>query len=396
MLVTPVLKGNVARNCHPWGCRAQLQAQVDYLRGLPAFAGAKKVLVLGASSGFGLASRLALLIAGGADSIGVSYEKGPSDKGLGTAGWYNNIFFRQLAEAEGRVGSNIIGDAFQEEIRQQAIEAIRRELGGKVDLVVYSLATGRRKTAEGSWQSALKTRGEALQGYSVNLETEQLEPETVEVANAQEVEGTVKVMGGEDWSLWLKALAKADVLAEGCQTLAFSYVGPEQCAAIYRDGTIGAAKTHLHMTAQRLDRQLQEHLNGHAYACVAKALVTKASVYIPVFSPYIALLYKLMKAQGLHEECTEQAYRLFAGKLFGPGGVATDEQGLIRMDDWELQDSVQQQVATQLPLLTPDNFKELTDFAGMRESFMRLNGFEVPGVDYMKEIDVTELMALKP
>lgn len=396
MFSTPVVKGNVARNCHPWGCRAQLQQQADYILAQAGFRGPKRVLVIGASSGFGLASRLALLLGAEADSIGIAYEKGPSEKGSGTAGWYNSVFFRQLAESRGRLASNIIADAFQTETREKAIAAIKRDLAGQVDLVVYSLASGRRHNAQGSWQSVLKTTGKPLTGLSINMETEQLLPETVPVATEQELQDTVKVMGGEDWAQWIHTLNDAGVLATGCQTLAFSYMGPPLTAPIYQHGSIGAAKAHLHHTAQQLNQILSAQLNGGAYACVAKALVTKASVYIPLMSPYIAKLYQVMKSLGNHEECIQQAYRLFSQHMYGRQGVKTDSNGLIRIDDYELSEAVQQQIRAQLPLVSAENFKQTTDYAGYREAFLRLNGFAVPGVDYSKAVDLEQLQKLCP
>jgi enoyl-[acyl-carrier protein] reductase/trans-2-enoyl-CoA reductase (NAD+) len=397
MIISPQLTGNVARNCHPLGCQANLQQQVNYLKQQPAIQGAKKVLILGASSGFGLASRLSLAFAGHADTIGLSFERGPSEKGLGTAGWYNNIYFRELAEQQGLIAKNFIGDAFSPAMRAEVIEYIKSQFGGQVDLVIYSLATGKRHTESGQWQSVLKTSDQALSGYSINLQTEQLEPQTVEVASSEELEATCKVMGGDEWQNWIDALRQAKVLAKGCTTIAYSYVGPERTAAIYRDGTIGRAKQHLHATALSLDKQLSQELQGHAYACVCKALVTKASVYIPVMSPYIALLYKVMKEQGLHEECLEQSYRLFSQHLYPQNGVVKlDEQQQLRIDDYELSSAVQQQIDQRYPLITSDNFKQITDFAGYKQAFLQLNGFAVEGVDYQQAINVAALQALQP
>ncbi|WP_220719840.1 enoyl-ACP reductase FabV [Agarivorans litoreus] len=397
MLISPQLTGNIARNCHPSGCKAYLQQQAEYIQQQAPINGAKKVLILGASSGFGLASRLSLALAGGADTIGVSFERGPNEKGLGSAGWYNNIYCRELAEEQGLIAKNFIGDAFDPAMRSQVIEYIKQEFGGKVDLVIYSLATGKRKTESGQWQSVLKTTDAPLHGLSINLETEQLEPQTVELANAAEVEATTKVMGGDEWRNWIDALQQAGVLAQGCNTIAYSYVGPERTAAIYRDGTIGRAKQHLHVTAQELDKQLQTQVSGHAYACVCKALVTKASVYIPVMSPYIALLYKVMKEQGSHEECIEQAYRLFSQHLYPQDGqVHLDTLNQLRIDDLELSPQVQQQIDLRYPTITADNFKQTTDFDGYKTAFLRLNGFAVAGVDYQQACDVEALSKLKP
>ncbi|UPW18539.1 trans-2-enoyl-CoA reductase family protein [Agarivorans sp. TSD2052] len=397
MLITPQLSGNIARNCHPIGCQQYLQQQAAYIAQQGKINGAKKVLILGASSGFGLASRLALSIAGGADTIGVSFERGPSERGIGSAGWYNNIYFRELAEKQGLTAKNFIGDAFSPQMRDQVINYIKQHFGGQVDLVIYSLATGKRTTPSGQWQSVLKTTDEPLHGFSINLETEQLEAQSVALANAAEVEATTKVMGGDEWRNWIDALQQAKVLAEGCNTIAYSYIGPERTAAVYRDGTIGRAKQHLHATATELDAQLTKHLNGHAYACVCKALVTKASVYIPVMSPYIALLYQVMKEQGNHEECIEQAYRLFSQHLYPVDGqVKLDKLRQIRIDDYELSPQVQQQIDQRYASISPANFKQLTDFAGYKSAFLRLNGFAVEGVDYQQNLDINALSKLQP
>jgi enoyl-[acyl-carrier protein] reductase/trans-2-enoyl-CoA reductase (NAD+) len=398
MIETPLLQGNIARNCHPLGCRAQLHHQANYILSQKPFSGAKRVLVIGGSSGFGLASRLALMLAGNADTISIAYERGPSERGVGTAGWYNAVFFKELAESRGRVGTNIIGDAFTPETRKSAIAAIKRDLGGEIDLLIYSLATGRRTTANGQWNSVLKTTGAPLTGYSINLETQQLVEETVPVATDEEIAATVKVMGGEDWSQWIEELSQAGVLARGFQTLAFSYIGPELTAPIYQNGSIGAAKRHLHQSADVLNSQLRSLTGGQAHVCVAKALVTKASVYIPVMSPYIALLYQVMKEQGVHEECIEQMYRLFSERLYADAdaGPVTDERRLIRLDDWELSEAVQSQICKRLPLVTPSNFKDTTDYQGYRAAFLRLNGFDVPGINYQEPLSIESLIRMMP
>lgn len=397
MLISPQLTGNIARNCHPPGCKAYLQQQAEYIQQQAPINGAKKVLILGASSGFGLASRLSLALGGGADTVGVSFERGPNEKGLGSAGWYNNIFCKELAEQKGLIAKNFIGDAFDPAMRSQVIDFIKQEFAGKVDLVIYSLATGKRKTESGQWQSVLKTTDKPLHGLSINLETEQLEPQTVELASADEVEATTKVMGGDEWRNWIDALQQAEVLAPACKTIAYSYVGPERTAAIYRDGTIGRAKQHLHVTAQELNKQLQTQVGGNAYACVCKALVTKASVYIPVMSPYIALLYQVMKEQQIHEECIEQTYRLFSQHLYpSDGQVRLDEFNQLRIDDLELSPQVQQEIDSRYPSITADNFKSTTDFTGYKTAFLRLNGFAVDGVDYQVPCDIEALSQLKP
>ena len=399
MIIEPVIKGVVARSAHPYGCQQAVRKQIDYVKQAnPIVGGAKRVLVLGASSGFGLASRIAHTFGGAqADTIGVSFERGPSDKGVGSAGWYNNIFFKQEAEQAGRIATNIVGDAFSQQVRQQVIEAIKNDLGGKVDLVVYSLATGVRPNPETGemWRSVIKTTGKPVVGPTLNLETDSLAEMTVETATEQEIADTVKVMGGEDWASWIECLTEAGVLAQGCRTVAYSYIGPEVTYPIYHHGTLGRAKVHMHNTAEVLNSQLAD-IGGQAHVAVCKALVTKASVFIPAFTPYILALFKVMKQNGTHEGCIEQMQRLFNARFYNEGGVETDEQRLIRMDDWELAPEVQQQVSEIMADMNADNFTQLGDYTGYKQDFMELNGFGFAEVDYQQDISLESLQALQP
>ena len=395
MIIHPQIQGCVARNCHPIGCRAAVAQQIAGVRAAGHFNGPKRVLVLGASSGFGLASRIALTFGAGADTVGVSFERGPSDKGLGSAGWYNNIWFRQAAEQEGRIAVNLIGDAFSDAMRQQAVETIRQQLR-QVDLVVYSLASGIRVLADGTQvRSVLKTTGQPFSGWGLDLEHDTLVQQSLAPASPEEIHDTVTVMGGEDWQLWLQALQQADCLAPGAQTVAYSYIGPESTYPIYRDGTIGYAKEHLHATAETINLQLAQ-LGGHAWVSVCKALVTKASAYIPVLPVYLGLLMGVMKERGVHEGCIEQMRRLFADKMYGPQGVVADGNRLIRMDDHELDPAVQAAVSALWSKVTPDNFQALGDFAGLKRDFMQLNGFELAEVDYGAPVNVASLTELVP
>ncbi|MFC5704637.1 enoyl-ACP reductase FabV [Aeromonas eucrenophila] len=395
MIIHPQIQGCVARNCHPIGCRAAVAQQIAGVRAAGHFNGPKRVLVLGASSGFGLASRIALTFGAGADTVGVSFERGPSDKGLGSAGWYNNIWFRQAAEQEGRIAVNLIGDAFSDAMRQQAVETIRQQLG-QVDLVVYSLASGIRVLADGTQvRSVLKTTGQPFSGWGLDLEHDTLVQQSLAPATPEEIRDTVTVMGGEDWQLWLQALQQADCLAPGVQTVAYSYIGPESTYPIYRDGTIGYAKEHLHATAETINLQLAQ-LGGHAWVSVCKALVTKASAYIPVLPVYLGLLMGVMKARGVHEGCIEQMRRLFADKMYGPQGVVADGNRLIRMDDHELDPAIQAAVSALWSKVTPDNFQALGDFAGLKRDFMQLNGFELEEVDYGAPVNEASLTELVP
>lgn len=395
MIIHPQIQGCVARNCHPMGCRAAVLQQIEQVRAAGPFNGPKRVLVLGASSGFGLASRIALTFGAGADTLGVSFERGPSDKGLGSAGWYNNIWFRQAAEQAGRIAVNLIGDAFSDTLRQQAIGVIRQQLG-QVDLVVYSLASGVRVMPDGTQvRSVLKTTGQPLQGWGLDLEHDALVQQSLVPATPEEIRDTVTVMGGEDWQRWMQALQQADCLAPGARTVAYSYIGPESTYPLYRDGTIGYAKEHLHATAETINLQLAG-IGGHAWVSVCKALVTKASVFIPVLPVYLGLLMGVMKERGVHEGCIEQMQRLFADKMYGPRGVVADGNRLIRMDDHELEPAVQAAVSALWPKVTPENFRTLGDFAGLRQEFMQLNGFELPGVDYGAPVNVASLTELTP
>lgn len=398
MIIEPSIKGNVARNCHPVGIEAAVAKQIDYVKKSGVIYGPKKVLVIGASSGYGLASRIALAFSGGADTIGVSFEKGPSDKGLGTAGWYNNIAFKKAAEADGLVAKNFIGDAFSDAMRKDVIEYIKSEFGGQIDMIVYSLASGIRTAPDGTtYRSTLGVKGESFSGESFDLETQTLVTQTLDPVTDEQLHDTVKVMGGEDWQIWIGQLQAAGVLANGFKTVAYSYLGPKSTYPLYKEGSLGSAKEHLHKTADNLHAQLQATVGGSAYVSVCKALVTKASAYIPIFPIYITLLYKVMKQKNMHETCIEQMHRLMFTHLYpAMGDVVTDSERLIRIDDWELRADVQAEVDALWAQVTPENFKEIGDFAGYVEEFHVLNGFDLEGVDYQADINVEALMNLKP
>lgn len=395
MIIQPIIKGQVAKSCHPIGCGKAVADQIDYVRQARQIeAGPKKVLVLGASSGFGLASRISLAFGGAnADTIGVAFERGPSERGVGTAGWYNLIQFKQEAEKQGLVAKNFVGDAFSPDMRRSVADYIKTEFGGSVDLVVYSLATGVRPDPQTGKliRSSIKTVGEPMTGYTVNLEKDCLEESVLEAASEQEIADTVKVMGGEDWEEWIDFLSGEGVLANGCQTLAYSYIGSDITYQIYHEGTLGHAKTHLQATADKLDAKLKA-VGGQAHVAVCKALITKASVFIPAFSPYILALFKVMKDMGLHEGCIEQMQRLYADCIYqADGEVRVDEHRLVRVDDWELREDVQQKVRAILEKMTPDNFKTLGDYEGYKTDFMKLNGFGLDHVDYAQDVDLESL-----
>lgn len=372
----PIIEGVIARSANSEGCRKAVDKQIESVKSSqPVNTSHKRVLILGGSSGFGLAARIALTFGGAnADTISVSYEKAPTEEFSGSAGWHNNEYFKQVASEEGRVAVNIDGDAFSSQTREQVVEAIETYFEGEVDLIVYSIAAGRRPVGNGDfWCSSIKPLDEAVVGASIRLDNDTWEEQTIPPATPQELESTVKVMGGEDWESWIDTLINADSIAPGCKTVAFSYVGSEVTHPIYLDGTLGHAKIDLHQTSHSLNLKLSQYQGG-AYACVCKALVTKASVFIPTFSPYILALYKIMKEKGTHEGCIEQMQRLFRDKLF-MDTVPVDCERLIRLDEFELDSDTQNQVQQILKNMNADNFKELGDFQGYKSDFLELNGY---------------------
>ncbi|MDA0148484.1 enoyl-ACP reductase FabV [Vibrio sp. LaRot3] len=395
MIIKPEIHGVVARSAHPLGCEQAVLKQIEYVKSAePIKDGPKRVLIIGASSGFGLATRIALAFGGAeADTIGVSFERGPSEKGVGSAGFYNNLYFKKHAEVEGRIAVNIQGDAFSKEIKEEVIEAIETYFEGEVDLIIYSVASGVRPNYQTGeiWRSAIKPIGEAVSGASVMLDNEQWIESSLEPASEAEIEGTLKVMGGEDWEAWVDTLINAESVAQGCQTVAFSYIGPELTHPIYLDGTLGRAKVDLHQTSHSLNLKLA-NFDGGAYASVCKALVTKASVFIPGLTPYLLALYQVMKQKGTHEGCIEQMQRLFNSKLYGQVNVPVDGERLIRIDDLELDADTQQQVSQLLSQMDQNNFVQLGDYAGFKQEFMQLNGFEFDQIDYTQPVDLEKII----
>ncbi|MCG6349825.1 enoyl-ACP reductase FabV [Vibrio fluvialis] len=391
MRIEPVIQGVVARTAHPLGCEQAVLQQIEYVKSAkPITQGPKRVLILGASSGFGLAARIALTFGGAkADTIGVSFERGPSDKGVGSAGYFNNLAFKKQADREGRIAININGDVFSKQVREQVIEAIETYFEGEVDLVIYSIASGMRRKpgSEDFWRSAIKPIGEPVSGAAILLENDKWVDATLEPANEEEIDSTLRVMGGEDWEDWIDTLINTESVAQGCKTIAFSYVGPEITHPIYLDGTLGRAKIDLHQTSHSLNLKLA-NFDGGAYATVCKALVTKASVFIPGLSPYLLALYRVMKEKGTHEGCIEQMHRLFSDKLYGKTPVPVDGERLVRMDDWELNPDTQERVRQLLSDMNGDNFKQVGDYAGFKAEFLRLNGFDFDNVDYDVDIDL--------
>ncbi|KFZ40667.1 MULTISPECIES: enoyl-ACP reductase FabV [Thermoactinomyces] len=388
MIIKPKFRGFICTTAHPDGCAKQVQNQIDYVKSRPKIDGPKKVLVIGSSTGYGLASRIVAAFGCGADTIGVFFEKPSVKNRTATAGWYNTAAFEKEARKAGLVAESINGDAFSKEIKEQTIQKIKNRLGGKVDMVVYSLAAPRRvhpETGE-TFHSVLKPIGKPFSNKAVDFHSGNVSEMTIEPATDEEVHDTIQVMGGEDWQMWMDALKEADVLAEGVTTIAYSYIGPELTFPIYREGTVGKAKDHLEKTAHELDAKLKD-LGGRAFVSVNKALVTQSSAAIPIVPLYISILYKVMKEKGLHEDCIMQMYRLFSERLYQGGEVPVDEKGRIRIDDLEMMPEVQQAVMEQWELIDSATLEEISDIEGYRRDFFQLFGFETEGVDYDQEVD---------
>lgn len=388
MIIQPKVRGFICVTAHPTGCAAHIQQQIDYVQNKGALSGMpKRVLVIGASTGYGLASRIVPAFAGGAATLGIFFER-PSENGKpASAGWYNSCAFEKAAHAKGLYAKSINGDAYSDAIKQQTIETIREDLG-TVDLVVYSLASPRRthpKTGV-TCKSVLKPIGSSFTAKTVDTDRGVVSDISIEPANEQEIADTVSVMGGEDWEMWISALSEAGVLAPGVKTIAYSYIGPDLTWAIYRNGTIGRAKEDLEACAKRIHTSLSG-LGGAAYVSVNKALVTQASSAIPVVPLYISLLYKAMKERGLHEGCIEQVQRLFSERLYNGASLQLDDAGRIRIDDWEMRPEIQAAVAALWPSVTTENLPNISDIVGYREEFLRLFGFGLPGIAYDAEVD---------
>jgi enoyl-[acyl-carrier protein] reductase/trans-2-enoyl-CoA reductase (NAD+) len=388
MIIKPKIRGFICTTAHPDGCAAHVREQIDYVRSKGALKDMpKRVLVIGSSTGYGLASRIVPAFAGGAATLGVFFEKeGEADRS-GTAGWYNSVAFEKDAHAAGLYAKSINGDAFSDAIKEQTIATIKADLG-QVDAVIYSLASPRRthpKTGV-THKSTLKPVGSTYTNKTVDTDKGTVSEVSIEPANQQDIADTVAVMGGEDWEMWIDALQKAGALADGATTVAYSYIGPDLTWDIYRHGTIGAAKEDLEKTAKRLNERLGAK-GGRALVSVNKALVTQASSAIPVVPLYISLLYKVMKAKGTHEGCIEQIQRLFADRLANGASPQVDEAGRVRIDDWEMQPDVQKAVADLWPKVSTENLAELSDIAGYRAEFLKLFGFGLPGVNYDAETE---------
>ena len=386
MIIEPKTRGFICTTAHPDGCAANVREQIDYVKSQPAMANPpKNVLVIGSSTGYGLSSRIVPAFAGGASTVGVFFEKPPTERKTASAGWYNTAAFEEEAEKAGVYAKSFNGDAFSNEIKDQVIATIKADLG-KIDTVVYSLASPRRTdpTDSETYKSVLKPIGEPYTQKNLNTESGVVDEITIEPCTEEEIAHTVKVMGGEDWELWMNALAEADVLADGVKTVAYSYIGPELTFPIYTNGTIGKAKEHVEESAARLNEKFGD---GTAVVSVNKALVTQASSAIPVVPLYISLLYKVMKEAGNHEGCIEQIQRLFSDHLASANGPTIDEKGRIRIDDWEMSEAVQKPVHEKWAEVNTENLSQISDFSGYRDEFLKLFGFGAQGVDYSAEVN---------
>lgn len=387
MIIKPRVRGFMCITTHPLGCEENVRQQIAYIKSKPAIDNApKRVLVIGASTGYGLAARITSAFGAGAYTLGVFFEKEGVEGKPATAGWYNSAAFHKFAEQDGLYAKSINGDAFSDEIKQKAIDTIKQDLG-QVDLVIYSLASPRRqhpKTGE-VFTSTLKPIGKSVTQRGINTDKEQIQEVTLEAASDEEIASTVAVMGGEDWQMWIDALSEAGVLAEGAKTTAFTYIGEKLTWDIYWDGTIGQAKKDLDRRVVDIRAKLAA-TGGDARVSVLKAVVTQASSAIPIMPLYLSLLFKVMKADGSHEGCIEQLYRLFSECLYNDQ-PRTDAEGRLRVDELELRPEIQNAVARAWSQVSSDNLYDFTDFAGYKKDFLRLFGFELDNVDYDADVD---------
>ena len=387
MIIKPKVRGFICTNAHPVGCAANVQQQIDYVKNKGSIAdGPKNVLILGASTGYGLASRITSAFGCGANTLGVFFEKPPTERRTGSAGYYNSAAMQQAARAEGLYAEGINGDAFSDEIKAQVVETLKRDMG-PVDMVVYSLASPRRTDPRTgtTYNSVLRPIGDAVTMRGINTDTLVVEEVTAEPATDEDIANTVKVMGGEDWEWWIDLLMAEGLLAEGCKTTAYTYIGKELTWPLYGNATIGMAKKDLDRAAGQIGKKL-ETIGGECRVSVLKALVTQASSAIPIMPLYISILYKIMKEEGTHEGCIEQIQGLFDQQLYG-NDRHIDDENRLRMDGKELRDEVQAQVKELWGKVSTENVNELTDLKGYREEFLKLFGFGIPGVDYDADIN---------
>lgn len=383
MIIKPKIRGFICITAHPKGCAANVQEQIDYVKSQdPIQDGPKKVLVIGASTGYGLSARIAAAFGSNASTVGVFFERPSTNGRTASSGWYNSVALEKKAKEAGLYARSVNGDAFSDAIKEEVIDILKEELG-PVDLVVYSLAAPRREHPKTGTvhKSTIKPIGEPFVGPTLDTDKNIIKEISLEPAVEQDITDTVAVMGGEDWEMWMNTLEEADLIAEGCQTVAFSYVGPKITWPIYWNGTIGKAKEDLDATAKRIDAQLKIK-RGAAFVSVNKAVVTQASSAIPVVPLYISILFKVMKEKGLHEGCIEQLYRLYSTQMYQGNSLSFDEDGRVRIDDWEMKPEVQEAVAELWEKTDNKNLMKLSDYQGYKDEFLKLFGFGIAGVDY--------------
>ena len=391
MIIKPRVRGFMCITSHPSGCEKNVRDQIDYIRAQESIDAPKRVLVIGSSTGYGLSARITAAFGSGASTLGVFFEKPGSERKPGTAGWYNSAAFHKYAEEDGLYAKSINGDAFSDDIKKTAIETIKSDMG-QVDLVIYSLAAPRRQhpvTGE-VFNSTLKPVGKDITMLGINTDKEVIQEFSLEKATTKEIEDTVAVMGGEDWQMWLDALSAAGVLADGAKTTAFTYIGEKMTWDLYWDGTIGQAKKDLDTKVLSIREKLAQ-TGGDARVSVLKAVVTQSSSAIPVMPLYLAMLFKEMKAEGSHEGCIEQLYRLFTEGLYCDN-PRLDNEGRLRMDELEMRPNIQDKVAESWAKISSENLHSLTDFEGYKQDFLGLFGFDIAGVDY--EADVNPEVAI--
>jgi enoyl-[acyl-carrier protein] reductase / trans-2-enoyl-CoA reductase (NAD+) len=388
-IVKPKIRGFVCVTAHPEGCAAHLKEQVDYVLAQgPIHKGPKRVLVIGSSTGYGWATRIVSAFACQADTLGVCFER-PSDNGKpASAGWYNTCAFHEAAKSRGLYAKTVNGDAFSQEIKQAVVDTLKADLG-PVDLVIYSLASPRRTDSKTNitYKSALKPIGKAFEAKNLDTDKKLINTVRLEPATTEEIDATIKVMGGEDWEEWMELLQKEQLLAPGAHTVAYSYIGPEVTWPIYKEGTIGKAKEDLERASQNISKNL-EAIGGKSYVAINKAVVTQASSAIPVVPLYLSVLFKVMKAKGTHEGCIEQMYRLFATELYNAQSPKLDDLGRIRMDNLEMEPSIQETVSELWPHISSESIDTQTDFESYQKEFLKLFGFGLAGVDYEKPTEL--------
>ena len=395
MIIKPKTRGFICITSHPAGCAAHVKEQIKIVQNNgPIENGPKKVLVIGSSTGYGLSSRITAAFGSGAATLGVFLEKAATEKRTASAGWYNSAAFDQAAQDAGLYSKSVNGDAFSNEMRDKVIDIIKQDLG-KVDMIIYSLASPVRKlpnTGE-TIRSVLKPIGETYKATAIDTSKDEIIETEIEPATEEEIANTVTVMGGEDWELWMKALGEADVLADGVKTVSYSYIGTDITWPIYWHGALGKAKEDMDRAAAALREQLSS-INGTANVAVLKSVVTQASAAIPVMPLYIAMGFKIMKQLNIHEGCIEQIDRMFRAQLYKTEGTELDDSSRIRMDDWELRDEVQNKIKELWPQVTNENLFDLSDYQGYKDEFLKLFGFGLDGVDY--EADISPIVDYQP